>query len=112
MIWGPFGLVKSVNLGERWNCMSKIITPTDTITIMIDNRVNPAKVQMGLSRDLPAPYVAGVLASLISQLMLDLGRRLSLMPTLNPSVNPPDNQNVLDYRTPKPSPEPLNNDKT
>jgi len=56
--------------------MSKIITPTDTITITIDNRLNPPQATMGLSRDLPVPFVCGILAALIGQLMGNLMRNI------------------------------------
>ncbi len=49
--------------------MSKIITPTDTLTITIDNRQNPATCTMTLSRDLPAPYVAIILSQMITRIM-------------------------------------------
>jgi len=72
--------------------MSKILTPTDTITITIDNRLNPPQATMKLSRDLPAPWVAGVLSMLISQLMGEMMQRLSMgLSPLKPEAKPPDN---------------------
>jgi len=68
--------------------MSKIITPTDTITITIDNRRNPATAAMAVSRDLPIPQVVAVLAQLIAQLMGDLTRRMMGNPLLNPLKEP------------------------
>lgn len=52
--------------------MGKILTLRDTITIDIDNTKQPAEVKMGLSRDMPAPYVAMVMAQLIVRLMGDI----------------------------------------
>jgi len=74
--------------------MSKIITPTDTILITIDNRVNPARADMKLSRDLPAPYVVMILAGLILQTMENVLRGLGNIkrpptePPADPSADP------------------------
>jgi hypothetical protein len=68
--------------------MSKIITPTDTITITIDNRVNPPRCDMRLSRDLPAPWVCGIFAALIGQLTGDMMRRLTSLPITAPPTEP------------------------
>jgi hypothetical protein len=66
-----------------------IITPTDTITITIDNRVNPPRADMRLSRDLPGTYVCGILAMLIGQICADLTRRLvGAPPPESPKATP------------------------
>ena len=70
--------------------MSKIITPTDSIIITIDNRLNPPQATMKLSRDMPAPWVAGILAQLVSQLMGDMMRQLVINPLPKPALNPND----------------------
>lgn len=66
---------------------SRIITPTDTITITIDNRVSPAKISFMPSRVLPIPIVVDIFASLISKLMADMMQALSRPQT--PALEPP-----------------------
>jgi len=65
-----------------------IITPTDTITITIDNTKSPAPASMRLSRDLPAPYVALILSQLIAQTMTDVMVRMGSVPVAQPQAQP------------------------
>lgn len=56
--------------------MSRIITPTTTITLTIDNRMDPPQCTLQCSQDMPIPAVVQVLAAMISKLMADLARNL------------------------------------
>lgn len=67
--------------------MSNIITPRDTITITIDNTVQPSSIELKLSRDLPIPYVTILLSQMISKLQSDLMEKLSR--PLGPAQAPP-----------------------
>jgi hypothetical protein len=78
--------------------MSRIITPTDTITITIDNRAAPPQANMTLSRDMPAPYVVMILSRLIVGLMEGVMRQLvtGSLPGTQHSTQPsaqPDGKN-------------------
>ena len=71
---------------------SRIITPTDTITITIDNRGAAPQVQMRVSRELPVPLVIGVFAQLVvqlsGQLMQEIMRGIpQTKPDTKPGVN-------------------------
>ena len=73
--------------------MYRIITPSDTITITIDNRAAPPQANMTLSRDMPAPYVVMILSRLIVGLMEGVMRQLiggtvPTIPVTEPRIEP------------------------
>lgn len=68
----------------------RIISPVDTITLTLDNRVEPPRVDMKLSRDLPIPLVCAIFASLIGNLQGQLSAQLAATaPILAPAGPPP-----------------------
>jgi hypothetical protein len=48
---------------------SRILTPRDQIIIDIDHTKNPEVINMRISRELPWPYVVGILMQLANQLI-------------------------------------------
>jgi hypothetical protein len=54
-----------------------IIKPYDTITITVDNRTQPSKVDMKTSSELPIPFIAAILNNLAFQLMQQLSAQLA-----------------------------------
>lgn len=70
---------------------SRIIKPVDTITIQIDNRSQPARVDMRTSTVMPIPLVINIFSNLISQLAAQMAQAMAANPQLNPSPNPSGN---------------------
>jgi hypothetical protein len=68
---------------------SRIITPTDTITITIDNRGAAPQAQMRVSRELPRAYVIGIFSALITQLSAEMMQEIMRgFPPQKPGSNP------------------------
>jgi hypothetical protein len=68
---------------------SRIITPTDTITITIDNRGAAPQAQMRVSRELPRAYVIGIFSALITQLSAEMMQEIMRgFPGAKPDANP------------------------
>lgn len=88
---------------QPWNrqpaAPSRIILPVDTIILEIDNRRQPAVVNMRPSRELPIPFVINVFSNLISQLSAQLGQAmqqgipLAPRPGAEPETEPPKTLN-------------------
>lgn len=57
--------------------MSRIISPTLTLTITVDNRVIPARADLRLSQDMPIPAVVDVLLAMAQKLNADLMRQIT-----------------------------------
>jgi len=73
---------------------SRIIRPVDTIVIDIDNRRNPATVNMRPSRELPIPFVINIFSNLISQLSAQLAQAMAgAAPPAKPPTEPPAGSN-------------------
>lgn len=62
-----------------------ILSPVDTITITIDNRLNPPSVSCNFSREIPYPQVVGLMAAVIQQLSVQTIEQFTqAKPTVNP----------------------------
>lgn len=68
--------------------MSRIISPTITITITIDNRVQPARADLRLSQDMPGPAVVDVLLAMAQKLNADLMRQIAAPVPFPPGPDP------------------------
>lgn len=69
--------------------MSRIIKPIDTITLTIDNRTQPCKVDMKTSSDMPIPFVINIFSNLISQLSAQMAQAMAAgMPLKAPETIP------------------------
>ena len=75
--------------------MSRIIKPIDTITLTIDNRTQPCKVDMRTSSNMPIPFVINIFSNLISQLSAQMAQAMAAgqVPPGIPGNNPADNPN-------------------
>ncbi len=70
--------------------MSKIITPTDSILIEIDNLSNPPRVYMKPTGGITNIGAIGIMSTLITQLAKDI-----VMGSLNPGSKPPVNPSAV-----------------